>query len=182
MPKRVTTVFSGVPGAPYYANHFFADLDTAANVVSAIDGFWDSLSAIIANDLAWTVQGDVAIIDLATGEITGVDSVTGANGAGAATGSIIPLASQGLIQWFTNAYLGGRRIRGRTFVPCLTAPAVLDGEVTAAAQTSMANAGDALIAHPTTNLGIYSRTHHAFAPVTDAVAWNQFAQLRSRRD
>jgi hypothetical protein len=182
MVKRVTTVFSGVPGSPYYSNHYFSDAGAAGDLVTDVGGFWDLCAVHIANNLVWTVQGDVATIDIATGQITAMESVTGSNGAGEHSAQMLPPAAQGLVQWQTAQYNAGRRLRGRTFVPGLTVSDSADGEVHATTQAALLAAGTALIDSIDSELVVFSRTGQQAAVVTDCTVWNQFAQLRSRRD
>ena len=182
MTKRVTTVFSGVPGAPWYSNFFFAQTDVAQECVNSTSRFWLAIAPLIVNEVSWTVQGDVATIDEATGEVTNVEAASGVNGAGSSVGELLPRQTQGLVRWQTALFASGRRLRGRTFLPGMTESNNLEGVPSSGTITAMANAGTALIAEPGTAFGIYSRTYRAFAVVTASTAWNQWATLRSRRD
>lgn len=179
--KRITTVWSGRPGLPGTTTlYFHENSHTAADQVDAVKAFWNSLKNNIVTGVNLTVDGTVEIVESDTGDIVGTDA-TGHGGVIVGTDSADPLppSVQGLIQWRTGVYVGGREIRGRTFIGCLTETSNTNGvppSGTIAAWTGYA----------TTMLGsalaVYSPTKHQWASVASGNAWGQFAVLRSRRD
>ena len=182
---QLRTVWSGVAGSPYYTNVFIeptigSDLQTCAN---AWKSFLGDVDANCTTTLTWTLQNEVSIIESTTGQLVGADTITGGTGTGSASGDPLPRATQLLVQWKTNAIVNGRRRHGRSFIPGLietlnVAPGVPSGTVTAA---TAAQAGGFITACDGAFI-IYSPTHRSFSPVTAATVWDQWAQLRSRRD
>lgn len=182
---RVRTVWSGVAGAPWYTNSHFegtGDSAHATQAVQALDAFFDLLVASFHAPVTWVIEGNVSLIDIATGDLIGVRTVTPAGGSATGAGDGLPPTSQLLVQMHTSFYLGGRELRGRMFLPAQTeanntatgvpAPAYCDG-VKTGAQTLADNAA---------NWAVYSRKKHAVATVSTCTVWSQWAVLRSRRD
>jgi formylmethanofuran:tetrahydromethanopterin formyltransferase len=182
MTHRVTTVFSGLTGAPYFSNMFFADADAVQEDINAVAAFWTAINDQIVNDLTWTVQADVATISESSGQITSITSGSASNGGGTYSGEVIPFANQGLVSWITDAIAGGRRVRGRTYIPGLGIGGIEEGFMTTTMRTDIASAATSLISDSDTVFGVYSRTHQLFTPATSSSVWNQWAVMRSRRD
>lgn len=180
---RVQTVFTGVAGSPYYSTfHFSAGFGSASAAVAAAGGFWGVVDASLYNELTWDIPGEVEVINDETGNIIAVENATPQNGTGALSAQPLPPATQGLLRWRTGSFVGGREIRGKTFVPGLTISAAADGQPTPTIITALENAATALVGSPSAQLVVYSRTNGTSAPVTASSAWGQFAVLRSRRD
>lgn len=180
---RVQTVFTGVAGSPYYSTfHFSAGFGTAANAVAAAGGFWSVVDGFMADDLDWDIPGEVEVINDETGLIVNVENATPQSGSGALTSQPLPPATQGLIRWRTGSFVGGREIRGKTFVPGLTVTHSDEGQPNTALITGLENAATALVGSPTAQLVIYSRKNGTSAEAVSSSAWGQFAVLRSRRD
>jgi len=179
---RVTTVFSGVQGAPYYSNHYFPGTTTPAEGVEAVDEFWDGCASVMVDDCSWTVQGEVVDIDVTSGQPVGFTTVTGANGAGTLTGEMQSPAIQMLVRWTSEQVINGRLLRGRTFIPAIAETMNDGGRPSATAVADVQAAASALIVDIDSDIGVWSRTHGAFAVVTNASVWEEYAVLRSRRD
>jgi len=179
---RVTTVFTGVQGAPYYSNFYFSDSDATQACIDATEAFWDACKAGIVTDCLIHVLDEVAIVNEADGEITEFNTGVGSSFNGTSSDEMLPPATQALMRWRTNLISGGRRVAGRTFIPALGEGLNVDGTLIATAVTSTGAAGQDLIDDVNTHFGVFSRTHHAFAPAVVQSPWEQFAQLRSRRD
>lgn len=183
--NRVRTVWAGVVGAPYYANHYFTDDSTnvtAQAAIDAVDAFWTSIAGVIANTATYVVEGTVARIDEATGTLLGNWGLTQGVGGGAGSGELLPRQTQALLRWLTPSVVGGRVLRGRTFIPALLEQFNDSGGNPVSSVVSGLNtAGAALIADPDCELRVWSRTHGTSDVVTSANAWTQWATLRSRR-
>jgi hypothetical protein len=182
------------------ANPPFTPEDAHDGVVD----FWTTLLNYILTGHTITVDGAVEGVDSITGDVTEVSSVTPATITCTRTGSAMPPAVQGLVQWRTGVYSDGREIRGRTFLPALTQDLGSNGVPTAAYLTQMAAAVTALLGPTTRDLVIWRRPRKArpqvgskgdpwylpaqsqrdgtAATVAAGTAWTKFAQLRSRRD
>lgn len=191
---QVTTVWSGtMQGVPYFSQHYFggtSELEATA-ARNALTTFWQGVDDRVVNNLTWTIQGDVEVIDPATGQITGVFGGVGATGNGADTGELTSAALQGLLRWRTGTFLGGREIRGRTFLPGVSEASSADGVPAATYITGMETAATNLRTSASTAGGLVvwarPRTEAPTRPgqtalVVSSSCWGQFAVLRSRRD
>lgn len=194
---RVTTEWSGTgQGQPYFSTHHFeGDTNAEAQAaVTALATFWGTIDNIQNSTVVWTINEDVELVDEVTGTITAVTQVASSSGAGAAVTAVLPWATQALVRWRTGIFSDGREIRGRTFVPGMTTTQMNAGSLTIAAQTTLDNAADALIADVNSTLVIWQRPRAAdpardidfrpgsFAAVVSSSVWIEFATLRSRRD
>jgi hypothetical protein len=182
--RRVQTIFTGVAGTPYYSNHYFAaSVGTVDDVTGAISTFWTALEPEMALGLDYTVDPAVQLIDTELDAIisVAVSSITG-SGGGTANADILPLTAQGLIRWRTGTYVGGRELRGRTFIPGPTVADAEDGEPISAYLSVLKSAADALVADVDTELVIWSRKNLDASPVQLTSVWGKFASMRSRRD
>jgi hypothetical protein len=193
----VTTEWSGTAqGQPYFSTHHFAGTAStvATSAVAAVADFWSAIDNFQHTSVTWTVLGDVEVVDEATGALTNLYSVAPITNTGVGASAPLPWATQGLIRWRTGAFIDGRELRGRTYVPGLTTGALSNGSMVAATISGLDSAAEALIANASTNLVVWQRPRKArvepplparagsLADVVSASVWSEFATLRSRRD
>lgn len=180
---RVQIVSTGVAGSPYYTTfHFIASAGTASQAAVDATGFWGTVDQYMDSALTWDLDTAVETIDSNTGNVVAVTDVATATGTGGSVADMLPPSTQGLVRWRTGNYVGGREIRGKTFLPAMTEVNSTDGEPIAATITGIENAALALWSSPNSQLCVYSRTYNAYAPVSAASMWARWAVLRSRRD
>lgn len=180
---RIKTVFTGVAGSPYYNTlYFLGSAGSASQAAADVAGFWGTVDGFIKNSLTWDIDTDVEVIESSTGNIVSVVGVSPASGTGGDSGDMLPPATQALIRWRTGDFVGGREIRGKTFVPAITENQSTAGQPAGTLITALENAAAALVGSPNAQLVVYSRKNKAFATVSSGSAWGQFAVLRSRRD
>lgn len=180
--KRVRTEWTGLPGGSALTTVYFPLGATTQGAIDGMDAFWTSLAARIANDAAWSVQADVETIDTSTGNIISVDSGTANAGAGSDANPMLSLGTQGLLNLRTGVYLGGREVRGKIYVPVPTTNQNADGLPTAAYQTALTTAYNALLsAASIAHLIVYSPTHAEGIQVSGVTPSAYWARLRSRQ-
>lgn len=184
--RRVRTVATGVAGTPWYTNMYFTRVATTEQGhVDAVVAFWQAIADQLDNSVSWAVEGDCAQIDDATGNIVGVDSATGASVVGAETANALPPANQALIHWLTGSFIGGRQLRGRTFIPGLCVDQTgSTGVLQAATRTDILTAAEGLITASSGPgpLRVLSKKNLTSAVVADATVPTEVAVMRSRRD
>lgn len=179
---RVSTVMTGVPGAPYYSNMFFdgTDAPAASAASDAVHVFWTSFGAAMMNTIDIQVESDVDLVDAATGQVTGQFNVPQTPIAATGVGTPLPWANQGLVRWTTGVFVNGRQLRGRTFIPAMQEE---NSQLGVPLPASLALWQPWITALATTGgFGIYSQTHRQFALVEAGSPWDNWATLRSRRD
>lgn len=185
---RVRTVLTGlVQGGGvstiYLRSEASKDPNTAISVVNA---FWEAARSGISSQVSIAVQNTVDEID-GTGALVQQYVGTAVPGKqGGAAGATLPPATQGLLRMTTPTVVGGRRLRGRLFIPGpVSGP---EGGVTAPEQAYINDinaAGAGLIAGAEAaqqRWVVWSRKNASYAPVTGTTVWNKYAVLRSRRD
>lgn len=184
--KRVDAVGIGSAGSPFFWQLYFDPTNvgvTAQECSDWVKDFFFAARAHFSSGLTITNDAEVKTIDIATGDITNVEIATVFPVGGTAT-DLLPLQTQGLIQWRTLLFVAGRRLQGRTFLPT---PPEADNDGDGTPSTGYATAWTASVtaantAHPTVVHGIYSRTHRVAAAAPTGTVPNQWSYLRSRRD
>lgn len=151
----------------------------------ALNAFWLGVAEACNNDTAFTVRTVGRELEETTGVLTGEwTASTPYTAEGDATGEPVADAAQGLIRWSTGVVVGGRFLRGRTFVPGISALNVTGGNLSAIAMTQLGEAADTL-ATGGAGLGVWHRPTDSGAggleEVTGASVWDEFAVLRRRR-
>jgi hypothetical protein len=128
------------------------------------------------------VDPEVFLIDQATGEPTGIESTSTAQVLGAQTADPLPWATQGLVRWTTGTFIGGRQVRGHTFIPGTTETDNTLGVPNSTYLTALDAAAATLIGTSGVTPVVYSRKNHSGWPIISRSTWTKWAELRSRRD
>jgi hypothetical protein len=180
---RVRTAFSGVQGAPWLSTFYFdAAGGTAQQAATAAGVFWGAVDAGISTSVSWATEAEVATVDDATGQITAITTTTPVTGTGGDSNSALPWVVQGLVSWRTGTFVGGREIRGRTYIPGFTEAQSAAGVPEAATRTFVNAAALALETSANAQLVTYSPTKNTSALVSSGSMQTYWAELRSRRD
>jgi hypothetical protein len=179
-------VFTGSIGAPYLSTFYFDDNDpvgvTAQQCVAATGTFWAAVDNVVSSTYAWATEPEVQTVDAATGLITAITATTPATGQGSGGTTGPPTAIQGLLRWNTQAFFGGRRLKGRTFIPGIQSTAISGNTVLSSYRTIVDAAAAALIADANTEFVIWSKRYGSAQNVSSGTTWTTVAVLRSRRD
>lgn len=196
---KVRSLWSGFAGAPGFTNHFFGTTDPllagASQAVADVRAFWVALQSNMPDDVQINVEQNVQIIEDSTGlvedELTAT-AVAAVNPT-ATTGYAAPVGAS--IEWRTSDFVGGRRVKGRTYVvPLLASAFETDGSLSSTTLSSVQAAAAGLIAAPS-QLVVWQRPRAASVgppPVSARVGSlhlvaaagvsDRAAVLRSRRD
>jgi hypothetical protein len=178
---RLRTLWSGIGGTPFLTTLYFdgSTQTEADDAVLTAAAFLGNADAVIDNGLSWATEAEVVRMDPATGQPLSLFTTTPATGTGALAGNQVPFIAQALIRWRTGVFVGGKEIRGRTFLPGLQG-GTADGTLSAANITTLSGAAAGLVAGVAV-FGVWSKTHGQFQPAISSSVWNQFASLRTRR-
>jgi hypothetical protein len=192
---RVRTIFTGVAGTPWYSNLYFADdggTPIGSSAVGWVGDMWTAAGGAISNNLAWTIEAEVAQIDESDGELTGLTVTAGETGGGSASDDELPWQTQALGTWATDAFVHGRRVRGRLFWPGMGESNNTAGVPTSGLRAALAGYMNDLITDSAGTLVVWSRpfegtednpartgTYHL---VTGASVSAKWSVLRTRRD
>lgn len=182
---RIRIVITGVPGTPAYLNYFFeATTLDAGNYQTAVLDMIDAGKAALRSGTTWTAVNPIPIIDVATGEVTDVAIGDGGAVAGTDSSDALPPANALLMRMHTSVFVGGREVRGRSFVPYFTEASNSAGSPSGATVSGwnglfqdMNGTGGANGA-----MVVWSRAHARAEYVSSFDAWSQWGSVRSRRD
>lgn len=179
-------------GAPGYSNFHFTEQvgDPGARPAwERVAAFFNEVRTIMPNEVTFLVEGEVAVLDEATGMIT--DYVTAAEsptpGSGGVSGGY-SAASGAVVTWNTTGVRNGRRVRGRTFlVPLGGSSYESDGTLTSDAIQTINDGAQELVGEPfESGFCVFARPNNGADggayPVTGFRVPDMAAVLRSRRD
>lgn len=181
--RRIPVAWSGATGLPGVSVFYGPfGVDAGADLVT----FFNAIKAFFTSGLTWQipVAGD-GITD-STGLITG-SWTAGTGGTVVATGAGTYAAGCGAyVNWGTSTIIGGRRLKGRTFLaPLVSSCYDSGGTITNANLTTMQTAASALAA--STHLVIWHRptspggVNGSSGTVTSGVLPDQVTSLKTRR-
>lgn len=182
---KVTTIWTGYPGTPWYSTHWFdvGDGSGSADYVAYVGDFWLGIADQISSTVTFSVQGAVEEIDVATGQVVGGATASDAVGVGTATGDILPPMSQGLLRLGTGYYANGRQLRGRLFIPA-PVESESNGVPSSDYRAQIVQGGNSLQSSDEANGAwvVYSRRNHVAEYINAISAAPFWASLRTRRD
>lgn len=184
--------WSGFTGAPGYSAFHFAGggglISDAQQVADRVGGAIGALQGVLPDDVRVAVEDEVERLDSDSGELLGAESIDPPSAFVGAGGSNFSAASGAVINWRTQDYRFGRRIRGRTFiVPLASAVYDSEGTLSSSALENLRDFGDRItVGDFDSEYGVWSRPRDGsggvFATVTGYSVPDMAAVLRSRRD
>lgn len=129
---RHTAVWEGTVGLPGYTNLYHSVTDgvaaSAASGHAQVREFFSQIVGAIPGEVTVTVDPVYAVLEDVTGELISEGTVAspsqvvqGTNGAGFSSQVGV------LVEWVTGVYVGGRKLRGRTYLVPLAGQFDADG-------------------------------------------------------
>lgn len=189
MPTLQAQVSWTGPGGPGVSTFHFNDNLPVTDIPAldqAIEDFFIAVDDLLVNEVQVQGPSEFTVHDTVTGAL--IDAVP-VSVPWILTGKDMGAYNRaaGLrVDWLTGAVVGGRRLRGRTFlVPAPLSAFTADGALTLTAATAAATAATALITdalNASAPLVVWSKTHGVMHDVTVPVIPALGAILRSRRD
>lgn len=162
---------------------------TAQEAVDHVRDFLVAGQANMSTALSWSTLGEVAILNIPTGALTGIVGTTPRTGAGTSSAEPLPGQVQGLMSIVTNTVVEGRRLRGHVNLPMPTEAFNGIQVPSATYLTTWASASAQLLGDSDPSYVCYSRPQGPPTPRVGQAATVQaitiqpkWATLRSRRD
>jgi hypothetical protein len=158
---------------------------TIGDTRTALAAFWENIDGVLSNRASWTLRASGKVLDSATGGLVAEWAQGSAiSSEGDAGADPVPNAAQMLFRWSTGVVVGGRVLKGRTFVPGFRIDQLdSGGQIVAAARTAVQPAIDTLI--DDTDMHIWHRPQGGSGGTSREVlagsVWSEFAVLRHRR-
>lgn len=180
---RLTVRMDGWPGAPGFMT-FYCKSPTPFR--SAVVAFVDDVRISMPSVITFTVPNQLDVLEDSTGELTGIETEGTEYVVNGGAGGDFSAPSGACVTWITNAFVAGRRVRGRTFlVPIVSECYDVDGSIDAPnlarfrdAALDLFTACDLAIWHRPTSPGGSDGSAHE---VTGSAVRDRAAVLRSRR-
>lgn len=189
---RIRSLWTGFQGAPGYTNHFFqaespavADATTVAGRVQA---FWAGIKLHLPSVVTITVESEVTVFDITTGEPASILAITPPAAVVGGTTGIYSGPSGAVVNWKTGVFEGGRQIQGRTYVVPLIGQAYdSSGTLDSTVKSDIQTAANGMIGDSTVPQFVVFRRPRvnvtpAYTPVASAVVPDKSCVLTSRRD
>jgi len=181
---RTRALWQNWPGAPGYSNFY----SLGGGNADAVEAFFTAINGLLPNGMTITVPPSGDIIDDSTGNLTGTWSLPGTGGVvtSSATVGAYPGASGAVVHWRTNGFVGGRNVRGRTFlVPLTGASFSQTGDLDTSRLGTLQTAASGLVTAGGGNLAVWRRpttfTGGSSHIITSATVPDLAVVLRSRR-
>lgn len=199
---RITARWTGFPGAPGYSNFHFStnagffdggllgdEAEAAAqSAANRVRNAFIGINSLTPSAVSIKFEAEAPVIDSDSGEILGAIPISledltpsgNSDGFSGATGAVV--------NWRTNDYRFGRRIRGRTFiVPLAGTQYESDGTLNSSALSTLRGFGSDIVSGgDDPQFGVWSRPRNGaggvFASVVSSSVPDLAAVLRSRRD
>lgn len=154
---EVTTSWTIPSGISTKSVMYFADGTDIVAARNRVKGALGSITDRLASGVTFTVDHDCRILNSATGALQGiVADATVQEGVGSGAALPIPDASQVLMVWDTGVVIGGRFLKGHTYIPGLDANLLTNGNLGASAAGAFANAAN-LMTNPSAGFGVWHR-------------------------
>lgn len=176
--NRYRVLWTGGPGGNGVSTFFTPSSDTTA--LAALRAFFSDIASRFPNDITWSFPNSGDVLDMPGGTLIGGWTQTSASNV---VGSNVGNFAAGVgcrVVWETGAIVGGRRVRGSTFLTSLASTEYdSDGSIGAAALTQIQNAVDTLVS--AADLAIWSRANAGIGSVSSGRVVDKVSWLRSRR-
>lgn len=148
---------------------------------------WDGLKTFVPTGITWSFPGEVTELDTATGQLEDVHPINVlADVVSSGSNSSWAKPAGGRIDWLTEVVVGGRRLKGRTYVVPLSGaqydaqgsltPACISGLVAAASAYRDGGVTDEM------QPSVWSRRHGVQGDITNVRVPDRVSILTSRRD
>lgn len=141
---RIRVTWTGAPVTGPGVSTFYLNSSVTAGWPAALMTLFTALKNNVPPGITWTIPGDADILDMATGVLKTTNS-PGGGGTIVSNGSPADYKPGvgARIRWNTTGVVGGRRVKGTTFVVPLYASEIPNGvlnPLTASSWTTAANA------------------------------------------
>lgn len=159
--NRVRVTWTQFPGAPGLSTFY---LNEATTDVTALKTFFTAIKDLVPSGLTFTIPQAGDVIDVGTGQISGVWTGTGGGQVVSAASSALTYSgsSGAMVRWISGAIVEGHRLTGRTYiVPLVSSAYDVQGSLATTAQTTLQTAANAMVTSYAQNLLVYHKHRDA---------------------
>lgn len=186
MPREILVDWTTPAGGGYRSVYMFGMVSDVEDQRIALGNMLESIDGYLSSSTTWTIETSGRELSDSTGTLTGTwGESTPQTGTGGVSAYAISDASQALLRWDTGHIVGGRYLKGRTYIPGVAIDQVVDGNLQAATAAAFASAAQQLI-NDAVQMGVWKRptsgTGGVWWAADTGTCWNEFAVLRRRRN
>lgn len=183
--RQILTDWTTASGSGKVTVMYFLAAESVVDQRAAIHDLFNDMGVGLDDSCSFTVRTSGVEIDDETGTLIGSWSEpTAQTGTGDGSGQPVADAIQVLLQWQTPAIVGGRFLKGRTFVPGLGNGNEAGGNLAPTAQTTFQGIVDTFV-DSDVGFGVWHRpaagSGGSFDQVISGTVWSELAVLRRRR-
>jgi hypothetical protein len=180
---RVDTQITGTVGGPFFSTNYFNGntQGVADDASAAVRTFWNAIQANMLGPATITVQDVVTQVNITTGDPEAIFSVTNTAITLGGSGTYLPWGIQAVCNWRTGVFVGGREIRGKTYIPLLTEGNNTNGYPDSSLLGTVNTAMAALIADAGNELVVWSKKNGIAQPVVSGAMSQNWGLLHSRK-
>jgi len=115
---RVRVTWDGLGGLPGVSTFYYP---SSAPVLTGLTSFFNAIKGLVPSTLTWTIPNSGDTIDMTDGSLVGGWLGTGGGTVtGTQVGQTYAAGVGARVQWNTLGIVGGRRVRGATFIAPIT--------------------------------------------------------------
>ena len=141
--QRIPVLWQGLVGLPGESIFYGVNAGTAN---ADLKTFFTAIQSVFPAGLTWVIPGSGDTLDGVTGALVGSWSNAGGGGTVSASGAAAYAAGCGTwVVWQTGVVIGGRRLKGKTFLAPLMNSAYTNGVIVAGNVTTMQTAANNLV-------------------------------------
>lgn len=131
MVREILVDWTTAAGTGKRSVMFFNEVTAVADQRAALDDFLTAFCGGLDNTTSYVIETAGRELSTTTGELIGAwAEPTVYTGTGTISGECVPDAAQVLVRWDTGNIVGGRFLRGHTYIPGLSTLNLLNGNLT----------------------------------------------------
>ena len=147
MVREIISDWTTAAGGGFVTVMFFDDVGVAATQRFALGTFWQDVCQVLHTSASVQIRTTGREFDTATGALTGQWTETTPHlSGGDVSGQPVADSTQILCRWQTGQVVSGRFLQGRTFIPGLEVAGLTNGNLSAAAETTLNDATSDFVA------------------------------------
>lgn len=180
----VRVTFSGGPSGDWLSQFHFQRLlgGTVQDSIDMASNLFVAVHNAMSSQITVHVSADVEQLDDSTGEPTGIEVGTSSTFPGTQPADPLPWQTQARVIWQSGVWVGGRQVRGATFLPAFTEADNTNGGLPSTSlQGLIATAITGFAGHIPAVPVIWSRKHRQAYPIVSGITPQKWSVLRTRR-
>lgn len=156
--SRIRVAWSGTPVVGPGVSTFYVAGSVTAGWPAALVALFTALKNYVPTGVTWTIPNDAEILDVQSGDLINANSPGGGGTVLSSGGAVDYKPGVGArIRWGTTGIVGGRRVKGTTFIVPTTSQEIPSGVLQGSSVTAITAAATAYMNTSGIDPCVYSR-------------------------